>query len=106
MIQEHIVQGSKDTTLHNFTIDAEGMSVTIHPGSYYRAGVELYHLEEDVTLDIPSSGDYSIWLTNKGFKVVSMSQTVQGAIDLLAWLTASDTIENIHFMRMVEVDAG
>ncbi len=99
MINEVTVQGSKDTTFHDFTISQEGMDISFSVGSYYRGGRELAK-EFDITtitIDTPAEDvQLEIWLGADSAGVAEfmlceagsdLSALTYPTIDRLAWFT-------------------
>jgi hypothetical protein len=95
MIKEHSVIGSKDTTLHDFTITTSGMDVTISSGNYTQANVERFTSDVGATVSITvplADTYYELWLNDVGLVVLSRTDgqefgDVANPIDRLAWFT-------------------
>jgi hypothetical protein len=115
MIKELIIEGSKNTTFHNFTVTTNGMNLTISKGSYFTNNVERIKSDTDVTITLDSPMEnthYEIWLSEIGVQVMSRTESenfdvVEKPIDRLLWFTvfANETDFNnseIHFVKVVE----
>lgn len=98
MINSILIQGSKETTWHDFEITQEGMDITLLPGSYWRGGTELAIIEAptSITIDTPTEeAQLEIWLNGSGetvaFEILlsgdPLSELAQQPIDRIAWLT-------------------
>lgn len=104
---EHVVQGSKKTSTHNFEPTIEGLTITMSPGAYFQAGSVRYKCDEESFISVPSLGDYVLWLTETGFQLKSGYNVPESFIDRLMWFTATDfELENVHFVRVVDTDAS
>ncbi|WP_209121501.1 hypothetical protein [Alkalihalobacillus sp. BA299] len=115
MIIEHIVEGSQNTSLHDFQISINGLDLMISGGSYYQAGQEKFVSSEEATIQIPSPTElthYTLWLTESGINVLARTDKeeyteVLNPVDRLAWFSipANETDLNnvdIHFVKVVE----
>lgn len=116
MINEIIVQGSSDTSFHNFSITQSVMDISISQGSYHQNGVEQVSNTDDIsiTFDTPTQDtDYEIWLCTD--KIAILHKVVgdefgelTNQIDKLAWFTIPsgttdlDSVE-INVIRMVQI---
>lgn len=91
MIVEHIVQGSKNTSVHDFEISINAMKITASPGSYFQNGELKFTVpsESVFTVDsLVSDATYDLWVTSSGLKLLQDSSNLpDGAIDRLAWFT-------------------
>lgn len=124
MISKHIVEGSLDTTLHDFQITSENMILKIE-GTYYTIkNVELfsnYVIDaegvktplEGATIDIVAGNEYQIYLTSNGIEVLYKSanqeygQREGELVEKLAWFSVpSDAITldtvDINVVEVVE----
>lgn len=114
MIIEHDIEGSKDTSFHDFQLTLQqGMNLTISSGSYYLANTEVYKNDSDYieTITSPSvSTDIEIWVTKSGFALItgdSTSQTLTDPIDKLIWFTVPAGCTDIsglsiNFIKIIE----
>ena len=115
MINEVVVQGSKDTTFHDFSMLQVGMEIYISTGSYHQNGIEQVVNEDEISIefDLPTEDTwYEIWLC---YDKISILTKVSGdefgeminQIDKIAWFmipanaTTLDGVE-INIIRMVE----
>jgi hypothetical protein len=117
MVIEHIVKGSKNTSLHNFILNINGMNINISNGSYFRAGKELFKSNNGATVTIPSLNElnhYEIWLTKDGISILTRTENEDFAfeqlvnqIDRISWFSVPPNCTNlntidIHFVKVVE----
>jgi hypothetical protein len=115
MIVEHVVQGTKENSFHDFNITIEGMNLIISSGSYYQAGQEKINSDTDTLISIPSPNEetnYEVWLTTDGLQVLTRTQNenfdiVDNPLLKLNWfsLQPNETDLNnaeIHFLKVVE----
>lgn len=116
MIVEHVVEGLKETSLHDFVVTQTGLDITVTAGTYTRANVEkcTFTMGATVTVTPPVvTTHYEVWVTKTGVSVLSHADgqifgSVSSPIDRLAWftipggVTSLDSVE-IHVVRMVEV---
>lgn len=108
MIIEHNVIGSNDTSYHNFTVAVNGMTLTVSPGSYYRAGSLVFSVDSETVFTIPDGPmNYQICITNSGMELVSSADygSVPNLIDRLVWFALHDETDlstvDVNFMRIV-----
>lgn len=114
MIKKHIIQGSKDTTLHDFKIYTEGMDLFICGTHYTNQNEKLLEHEDGVPVQVSileSKKDtwYEIWLTADGINVLSRTQnesfgTLENPIDRLAWFKVpanTTTLDDIEINTVV-----
>jgi hypothetical protein len=117
MIIEHAINGSKDTSIHDFKVSVSGMNLTLSNGSYFRGGKELFTDNVNTVVTIPTSTDltyYEVWITENGLSILTRKETddfpynlLTNQIDRLCWLTipANCTDLNsaeIHVIKVVE----
>ena len=115
MIIEHIVKGSKETTLHDFKLYINYLNVIISKGSYFRNKEEKFRIENDITIIIPNTNEtiyYEIWITETGIQILSRKDNedfdvVDKPIDRLIWFELPSNETNlsnvdIHFVKVVE----
>lgn len=117
MIVNHSIEGSKDTSFHDFKLSVNGLVLSISDGSYYQADEILYHSDLSFFQNIPMPTqltEYEIWLTKIGFVILSNSDNgnistdnLSSIIDKLVWFsvpancTDLSTID-VHFIDIVE----
>jgi hypothetical protein len=115
MINEITVLGSKETTLHDFTLEQIGMDLVFSNGAYIQGNTERFTTETGATVTIPSPASdthYEIWLSNAGLAILSRLDSeefgeVTNPIDRLVWFTVPalvvslDNVE-INFVKVVE----
>jgi hypothetical protein len=115
MINEITVLGSKETTLHDFTLEQTNMDLVFSNGSYIQDNTERFTTETGATVSIPSPASdthYEIWLTDAGLAVLSRLDgeefgEVTNPIDRLAWFTVPalalslDDVE-VNFVKVTE----
>jgi hypothetical protein len=117
MIIEHIVQGSKQTSFHDFNVSTYNMILSISKGSYYRAGVKIFNGDTVANITIPIQTEltnYEVWLTSNGLSILTRTENENFAydqlinqIDRLAWFDVPTNCTNlnntdIHFVKVVE----
>jgi alpha/beta superfamily hydrolase len=112
MIVFHNVKGSKETTLHTFTLSVQDMDLIFSPGSYFQSNVLKYEskIQETISITPPTTfTNYEVWLTTNGFQVIQRTnetdfEPVTNPIDRIAWfsLQPSETLEetDIHFVQI------
>jgi hypothetical protein len=115
MINEITVLGSKETTLHDFTLEQTNMDLVFSAGSYTQNNTERFTTDVGATVSIPSPASdthYEIWLSNAGLAILSRLDSeefgeVTNPIDRLAWFTVPalavslDNVE-INFVKVSE----
>nr|WP_309101691.1 hypothetical protein [Fredinandcohnia onubensis] len=119
MITEHIVEGSKATSFHDFRITTNGMNLIVTNGSYFRGGNEIFSGTNDAIIQIPSPSQlthYEIWLTETGLVALERTDTqvfnvVENPIDRLAWFSVPENCTNlekgeIYLVKVVLPHAG
>jgi hypothetical protein len=114
MINEITVLGSRNTTLHDFTLEQTDMDLTFSSGAYIQDNTERFTTETGAVVSIPSPASdthYEIWLSNAGLTILSRLDSeefgeVTNPIDRLAWFTVPantislDNIE-INYVKVV-----
>jgi hypothetical protein len=115
MINEITVLGSKETSLHDFTLEQTNMDLLFSNGSYVQDNAQRFTTDLGATVTIPSPASdthYEIWLSNAGLTILSRLDSeefgeVTNPIDRLAWFTVPalalslDNIE-INFVKVSE----
>jgi hypothetical protein len=111
MIIEHIVQGSRVTSLHDFEISVAGMEITITPGNYYRAGNLVFSKDTETKFTIPNDHKkYQVCITDNGIELFSFTDEqgyviVPDLIDKLVWFSVNDETDlvdvDVHFMKLI-----
>lgn len=101
MINEAIVKGSKETTLHTFSVSQKGMDIIITPGAYYRGGKKFFESREGGVISIPLTDEpleYEIWLGKEGIYVYSHivgesyePKNLDDLYDRLCWFNLSES---------------
>nr|WP_309099059.1 hypothetical protein [Fredinandcohnia onubensis] len=119
MIKEHIVEGSKDTSFHDFVITTNGMNLIVTNGSYFRRGNKIFSGINDALIQIPSPSQlthYELWVTETGLVLKERTDTqvfdeVENPIDRLAWFSVPEnctSLEDVEviFVKVVPSDAS
>jgi hypothetical protein len=117
MIVEHVVKGSKETTLHSFHVSINKLNLIISNGSYFRANIEYFKLSDDTTINFISQTEntyYEIWLTDNGISILTRKEDEDFAyeqlvnpIDRIVYFNLPTNCTDlnkidIHFVKVVE----
>lgn len=110
MINNRIVKGSKNTTLHDFEMRTEGMNLIVSKGTYYQGGNVVYSSDEEVVFSVPVKSEntnFILWLTISGFVLNEGYDVVDDLIDRLGWFKVEPNTSNldaveINFVKVVE----
>lgn len=118
MINEIIINGSKETTFFDFTFTASGMNIAVSPGTYYKNGQTVFTDVNGGTITIPTTANmnYDICLLETGISVVQYAlgddptsyYDSNSIIDMLAWLTVPEnttTLDNVQINVKAMVNA-
>lgn len=98
---EHIVEGSIDTSMHDFEVSINGLEITVSPGRYYQNGNIRYSVVDNTHLMVDREGYQELWLTESGFKLIYGNEMVEKSIDRLMWFTSSGLeLEDVHFVKV------
>lgn len=114
MIIKHTIQGSLDTTLHDFEIHTESMDLFVLGTHYTNRNQKLIEHEKDIPIQISiekTTKDtwYEIWLTTDGVTVLSRApkesfEDIENPIDRLAWFKVpanTTTLDDIEINTVV-----
>ncbi|PLR84664.1 hypothetical protein CVD25_01115 [Bacillus canaveralius] len=110
MITEHVVQGSKETSLHNFELTFDGLEIVVSPGEFYQAGEVVISTEEETLLTVDGPMHYEVWISKEGIRLYSYTDEqgyviVPNPVDRLAWfsLAANQNLNetDIHVLKVV-----
>ncbi|MBP1992554.1 hypothetical protein [Paenibacillus eucommiae] len=110
MINTIQVQGSLETSWHNFSLVQEAMDISISSGEYWRGGIRLATVEESTRILINSPEEdtqLEIWICSDGETAVielyqsgdSLDELQYTPIDRLAWfsvLSGAVTMDDIE----------
>jgi hypothetical protein len=116
MINEITVLGSKETTLHDFTLEQNGMDLIFSHGSYIQDNTERFTTETGATVSIPSPASdtyYEVWLSEAGLTILSRLDSEEfgeftGGLIKLAWFTVpalAISLDNVE-ISFVKVSEG
>jgi hypothetical protein len=118
MINEITVLGSKETTLHDFTLEQTSMDLVFSHGSYIQDNTERFTTEIGATVTIPSPASdtyYEVYLNDVGLVVVNCPPNdrellgdVTNSLIRLAYFTLpanTTTLDDVEisFVKVVEV---
>lgn len=108
MINEHVSNGSKETTLSTFGVTVDTMNLVISAGEYYQANQKLVE-SQGVTIPIPVSDEslnYDIYLTKTGLivNVRADDECPSEIADLLMTLAWLRVPSNVSTLDAVEVN--
>lgn len=104
MIKQNIINGSLETTLHDFKIHTKSMDLFISGTHYTNQGnVLIEHDGEEIEINIPTPTkhtSYEIWLTTDGVSVLSKLDgdefgELVNPIDRLAWFKVPANCTNL-----------
>jgi hypothetical protein len=115
MINEITVLGSRRTTLHDFTLEQNGMELVFSNGSYVQDNTERFTTDLGAKVTIPSPASdthYEVWLSEDGLVILSRSDAdefgeVVNPIDRLAWFTVPANVTSldgveINYVKFIE----
>lgn len=117
MVNEITVLGSKETSLHDFTLEQIGMDLVFSGGSYIQDNTKRFTTETGATVTIPSPASdthYEIWLSEAGLAILNRLDSeefgeVTNPIDRLAWFTVpanATTLTNVEINFVKVGDNG
>lgn len=92
MITTHEIQGSLDTTLHDFTVSIDNQDLVI-TGTHFTNNSEekLTHDGSKVRITIDEPSNFVLWITQQGLTLVYKGgETPTDMLDRIAWGTLYD----------------
>lgn len=92
MITTHEIQGSLDTTLHDFTISIDNQDLVITGTHFTNKSIEkLIHDGREVRITIDEPNDFTLWITQQGLTLVyEGGEAPTDILDKLAWGNLND----------------
>ncbi len=98
MITAHQIQGSLNTTLHDFTVNIENQDLLITGTHFTNKNEEkLIHDSSEVRITIDELSSFELWITQQGLTLVyEGGELPTDTLDRLAW----GTLEDLHVVVM------